>query len=349
MNRTLTLTIIALLGTASLTAAALTNTSHTVTDAPGLITFNAPAPHHRQDLDGVIWYPSQSDGSGTSFGENGVFFGVDASRNATLTDGNYPVVVLSHGMGGHYRTMSWLASELADRGAIVVAMNHPNSSWGDFDIAAGINHWTRAQDMTLALDTLMADPMFAGQIDHSRIMAAGFSYGGWTALSVGGVLGDHAGYLRHCEEYGAASSHCDDLMNGGAGLADKDPTMWNASYADNRFTHILAADPALIWGMEDRNVANIHAPVHLVALGEGDDRLLATDFETSGFGALLPDAQVDHFAPASHFMFLPLCKPAGEAILIEENDDPVCTDPDGADRAQLHSDIIDLVASDLGL
>jgi len=32
-----------------------------------------------------------------------------------------------------------------------------------------------------------------------------------------------------------------------------------------------------------------------------------------------------------------------------ENDDPVCTDPEGSDRAEIHAEIIDLIAGEFGL
>lgn len=353
MNRTLLFSAAALIGATAIGAAVASTlfgeARITTTNAPGLASFPVTAPHHDRRIDGVIWYPSMNDGQGRIVAENGVFYGVEASRDATFDEGTYPLVVLSHGMGGHHRTMSWLASDLAAQGAIVVAVNHPNSSWGDFDLAAGIDHWTRAQDISATLDAVMADATFANHIDETRIMAAGFSYGGWTALSVAGVRGDHMGYVDHCTQYRMESSHCNDLISGAIQLADLDSAQWNASYADPRFTHIVAVDPGLIWGLKDADVAEVTAQVRLMALGDGDDRLLATDFDQSGFADLLPDAQINRFAPASHFMFLPLCKPEGPALLLADNDDPVCTDPVGSNRQALHDDIIELIATDLGL
>lgn len=350
MNRTIALTLAAAASAAALTTAVLSSNAITHTDAPGLTTFEVDAPHHtNRDLQGAIWYPSLSDGRDEIFAENAVFYGVDASENATLADGTYPVIVLSHGMGGHYRTMAWLASDLAKQGAIVVTLNHPYSTWGDLDFKVGLDHWTRAQDLSLALDTVLADPTFAGHIDTSRIMAAGFSYGGWTVLSVGGVRGSLDGYVDHCRTYADASSHCADLAGAGIQLSDSDSDAWDASYADPRFTHITAVDPGLIWGLTPDDVAGVAADVRLIALGAGDDRLLATDFDLAGLPALLPNARINRFDPASHFMFLPLCKPDAEAILESENDDPVCTDPDGSNRTQLHEDVTTLIATDLGL
>ncbi len=348
MNRTIALSIAIAAGATALAAAALGTPSQSIGTAPGVQEIAIPAAHHRKDLQAVVWYPAE-DGPLSTVAENPVFFGVDGQFDAPITPGEYPVVILSHGMGGHYRTMAWLASALAERGAIVVGVNHPNSTWGDFDLSAGMDHWTRAQDVSAALDWITAAPMFADHIDPARTMAAGFSYGGWTSLSVAGVIGDHQGYIDHCAAFTRASSHCNDLMSAEIRLGDADTEQWNASRKDDRFTHIAAIDPGLIWGLEDAAVANVSANLRLIALGDGDDRLLATNFDQSGFVDLVPDARINRFVPANHFMFLPLCKPAGEAILAEENDDPVCTDPAGANRAELHDAVIELIATDLGL
>ena len=349
MNRTIVLSIAIATGATALAAAAFGTQSVEVTTSAGMQEIDIPAAHHNDDLEGVVWYPANTDGRGKIIAENGVYYGVEGRIDATLAQGEYPVVVLSHGMGGHYRTMAWLASELADQGAIVVALNHPNSTWRDFDLQDGMNHWTRAQDVSAALDWLTSNPMFEGHIDDTRTMAAGFSYGGWTALSLAGVTGDHQGYIDHCAEFPLTSSHCNDLRRAGVQLGHADTALWDASYKDDRFTHITAVDPGLIWGMDDSHVANITADLRLIALGDGDDRLLATNFDQSGFADLVPAADINRFAPANHFMFLPLCKPEGPAILEDENDDPVCTDPAGADRAQLHTTITDLILADLGL
>lgn len=65
--------------------------------------------------------------------------------------------------------------------------------------------------------------------------------------------------------------------------------------------------------------------------------------------ALLPDAVIERIEPALHFTATPVCKPAGAAILLEENDDPVCTDLTGTTRAAVHGTIIEAMAGELGL
>jgi len=309
------------------------------------LTFDAP--HHGREVLAAVWYPNGGGGREFMFADNPVFHGMTVVEEARIQSGSFPVIALSHGMGGNIRSLAWLSSALAERGAIVISMNHPNTTWGDFDLAKGMNHWTRAQDLSAALDALVADPRFGEHIDTSRIMAAGFSYGGWTALSMGGARGNLAGYLDNCDIHRATSPHCDELANSADPLANA--AAWNGSYSDPRITHVVAIDPGNVWGLSADDVAGMVANVSLIALGDGEHRLEATDFDASGLIDLVPDARVDRIARAIHFSALPLCKPMAEAILIEEQDDPVCTDPEGANRAEIHDFIIDRIAADLGL
>ncbi|NBB98331.1 MAG: hypothetical protein GVY34_09205 [Alphaproteobacteria bacterium] len=69
----------------------------------------------------------------------------------------------------------------------------------------------------------------------------------------------------------------------------------------------------------------------------------------SGFAALVPDARLVEIAPAAHFSVRPRCSRHGAAILAEENDDPVCTDPDGADRATIHARVLATLRGHPGL
>ena len=316
----------------------------------GMTEFNYDAPHHGKQITGMLWYPSQAGGTIGSSGENAVFYGKAARIDGDLSEGGkLPVILMSHGLGGNWRSSAWLTTGLAEQGALVISVDHPNSTTFDFDMKDGLDHWTRAQDMSLALDLLMADPAYADRIDTSRIMAAGFSYGGWTAFSLGGVTGNLNGEIQECETQQDASSHCVDLARAGISFADLNEAQWNASYKDARITHVAAIDPALHHGFDASNVANLSDNVLMIGMGEGSDRLVATNFDASGFANLLPDAKIERIAPAYHFSVLPECKPEGAIILKEENDDPVCTDPEGADRKAIHAELLEMFSAHIGL
>lgn len=308
-----------------------------------------PAPHHGREMEFAVWYPAVAGSATAPFAGNPVFQPVTVAPDAEAVPGRYPLVLLSHGLGGHYRSLGWLAVALAERGAVVLAVNHPESTVFDFDMQAGLRHWTRAEDLRLALDHVLADARFGPLVDEGRIAAAGFSYGGWTALTLGGVRGNLAGYRAHCAE--APTGHCRDIAARGGDLGRLDAAMWDADLADARVDAVVAIDPGLIWGLEPPDVAGLAVPTLLVQLGAGADRLDSTDISSagSGFAALLPEARVVEVAPAYHFSALPLCTEKGAMILAEEKDDPVCTDPAGADRAAIHDAVIAAVAGHLGL
>lgn len=306
-------------------------------------------PHHGSEAAVAIWYPGAGGGKETIYANSPVFQGVEASIGADIRPGQYPVVLFSHGMGGADRSQAWLASELAGRGAIVVMVNHPNSTWGDFDMSKGVKHWTRATDLSVALDTLAADPEFAGHIDTSRIMAAGFSYGGWTALSLGGMTGNLDGIVDACTAHIDRIEACDMLLSDAVSMQTEDADSWNASYTDRRVTHVAAIDPGFVWGLEASNIRALVPQMLLIGLGGAADRMLAADFDQSGLADLLPDARITRIDPAFHFTAMPLCTAEAEDILKERKDDPVCTDPPGTDRAAVHAVIIDAISDMLGL
>lgn len=316
----------------------------------GLVVKRISAAHHARTMEMAVFYPG-SGGTPSVLGENGVFHGIAVGENATLSPGKHPLVLLSHGWGGNFRRMGWLSKGLVDRGAIVVAVNHPNSTTGELDNLLALDHWTRAQDLSAALDDVLADPAFASAVDATRISALGFSYGGWTALSLGGLTGKRDGLDAFCSDPAKPISHCADILKAGIKIADIDRGRWEASYKDRRITAVAAIDPALTWGLGAGNTTQLDVPVLLIGLGTGQDRLHATDTSATGsaFESLFPAAQVETIAPASHFTALGLCKPEGEAILADEKDDPVCTDPPGTDRRAVMARIIELSAHHLGL
>ncbi|UWR21200.1 hypothetical protein [Sulfitobacter sp. S190] len=323
--------------------------SSAVADPAGFRMMQIEMPHHGTQTGISIWYPNGGGGEVQVVAQNAVFHGVDAAVGAGVAQGTHPVVLFSHGMGGTTRAQAWLASGLAERGAIVVSVNHPNSTWGDFEMSMGVHHWTRVWDMSVALDLVLDHPAFADHIDRSRIMAAGFSYGGWTALSMGGLRGNHAGIVETCTIHIETFAACDVLLSEEVNMQGIEPSVWNASYADPRVTHVAAIDPGFVWGLTAADVTGLLPQVHLIGLGGPTDRMSATNFDDSGLTALLPAASVTRFDPAFHFTAMPPCKPAAKSILLEEGDDPVCTDPQGTDRAAVHAEIILSLASMLGL
>lgn len=332
-----------------LTAAAfgLSLSTAAIAQTAGMVELPVSAPHHPAPLIGALWYPAYEATPNDIYAQNPVFQGVPVARDAPIAPGAHPLVLLSHGMGGGVQSVAWIGNALAERGAIVVAVSHPGSTFSDFDMSRGVRHWTRAQDLSTALDTVLATEAFAGSVDMTNIMAAGFSYGGWTALSLGGATSDLAGFAETCAQ--ADTQACRIFLDPAHGVQDIAAADWQAGYSDARVSAVFALDPGFVWGLSPANLSGLLDSVTLVGLGNAQQRMWDTNFDASGLSAMLPEADMIQIAPAVHFSGMPLCTSAGAAILQDEGDDPVCTDPEGADRAAIHARIIDAMAAQIGL
>jgi predicted dienelactone hydrolase len=315
-------------------------------NAPGLTEREIVAPHHARNMQMAIWYPT-TEGNTELFADNAVFQGGNIKRNAPPAKGKHPIVLLSHGMAGTYLSLNWLASGLAAKGAIVISVNHPNGWFKDRNREKMFNHWTRVQDLEVALDAVLADPTLKEAVDQNRIYAAGFSFGGWTALSLGGAIASPTGSLDYCKNAGDRVANCTDLEHFGLSTANTAAPQWTANYKDVRVKAVAALDPGLTFGMTKADVGNMDQKALLViGLGTGADQHYATDTTARGsnFDALVPNAKKITLAPATHFTGMPVCKAAGSSILAEEKDDPVCTDPAGTNREAAHNRIILLMS-----
>lgn len=315
----------------------------------GFRAWHGPVTASAKPLVGGIWYPPAGAGPVAPQFNSTIFDGVPVQPEAAIRPGRWPLVLLSHGFGGHWRTLAWLGAGLAQQGAVVVGVNHPGSTFGDSDMRRTQNHGSRVSDLRITLDALLADASLRPYIDPQRIYVAGFSFGGWTALSIGGLRGDLNAYVDYCAHSG--HRHCRDIARAGVDLRQLDATTWNRSYRDPRVKAVAAIDPALHQGLGAAQASDMVDKVLLIGLGQGADRLPDTDFSSpdATLTGILPTARIEVLAPAFHFSALPVCKPEGAKLLAEDNDDPVCSDPPGTDRPVLHERIIRSIARHFGL
>ncbi len=301
------------------------------------------AAHRPALLAASVWYPVGTPTYRGLIGDNAVFKGTPAYVGAAVADGRFPLFVLSHGSGGNMDTISWLSSKLALAGAMVLAVNHPGSTSGDSSPRRSVLLDERAADLSAALDALTADPTFGPHIDASRIISIGFSLGGATALNLAGVRFDRQAYADYCARFADTAEDCIFFAKGGVDF-DHLPDGFAADSRDPRIDAAVAIDPGFTYAANAESVAATTMPVLLINLGT-DTRFHAADVSAKGSGLVerLPDARYAVVAPGLHFTFLAECKPAGHDLLIEENDDPVCDDPEGTDRAKAHDEIVEAI------
>ncbi|GAA2909146.1 hypothetical protein GCM10017596_07160 [Microbacterium keratanolyticum] len=99
-------------------------------------------------------------------------------------EGPHPVVLLSHGTGGAFDDLQWLADALVSAGFLVAGVDHHGNSTADEYLVEGFAFvWERPRD----LDVLLTHLRDTEQIDPRSIGAAGFSLGGYTVAAALGA------------------------------------------------------------------------------------------------------------------------------------------------------------------
>ncbi|MEJ8474039.1 alpha/beta hydrolase family protein [Roseibium algae] len=310
----------------------------------GYDRFDIKAAHRNALVQGSIWYPASTRTYASWIGGNAVFQGNRVMLGAGIKPGRYPLVVLSHGTGGNMDGLGWLSSKLVDAGVLVVGLNHPGSTSQDITPTSAARVWERPQDISAAIDEILADPVFGPNIDQSRIYTLGFSLGGISALQSIGLQMDISAYADYCVKE-PASQGCAFFARGGVDFRKLDQAKANASYGDPRLAGTIAIDPGLTVALTQDSIRANTKPSLLINLGSDKTLWKAINVGPTGtqLAARLPGARYLQIAPADHFSFLGLCKKSGPEILREINDEPVCDDPKGADRADIHRQVIEAV------
>ena len=103
----------------------------------------------------------------------------------------YPMIVFSHGFGGHRRQSTFFCTHLASHGYVVVAPDHLGNTIHDMIAGAGATPYQtyqravvpRPMDVSFAIDQLLAGLPEVPAVDPGRLGVAGHSFGGWTALA----------------------------------------------------------------------------------------------------------------------------------------------------------------------
>lgn len=302
------------------------------------------APERGEMLDVVLWYPTTDTGQEISFGENGLFYGAPAQFDARLPATPQPLVVISHGGGGNAAQYGWIANALVARGHVVAAPNHPGSTTGNSSAKEAVKLWLRPADISAVLDGLAADRSLSSAVDLQRVGVLGFSAGGYTALALAGAQVDVKALRSFCDEGSKGMSDCAFIKRGGVDLHRMDLDLAGRSNRDARVDAVVSVDPGVASTLTASSLAEISVPVSLINLGAPGEIPFAVDARAASLS--ISDVQYSTVADAIHFSFLPECKAAGPAILLEEGEiDPLCDDAGGRSRAEIHRQLAEQISA----
>ncbi|WP_431364540.1 alpha/beta hydrolase family protein [Planktotalea sp.] len=280
-------------------------------------------------LDGILWYPAEAGTALKTQHTNAVWAGVQAAANAEPIAGNFPLVVLSHGIYGNARNQNWLAVELVKQGYMAVSLNHPGSStWlRDPDDARQI--WQRPKDVTRAISFLLENPDTKQLINPERIYMAGHSLGGMTAMQLAGARYSPEKVDGFCE------ANPDDLLCGivqmwqlGQTVEDKDAIKQDLH--DPRLKGIAVFDLGATQTFSPESLQAINVPLLVIGAPQENAGSLNLDLESRALVAHLPKATTTYMEPSSlsHFDFLGKCTDKAIPILESEvpGDGMICED-----------------------
>ena len=171
----------------------------------------------RADTDGsrglrlATWYPSE-DVSGVSLKYLDLFNAPNVWDNATVAEGDFPMVVYSHGHQGYAEASSHLMSFFASHGYVVAAPDHTGNTTFDGSSRDTSVYYLRMMDISAVID-FMVEQGPAPVTDH--ITGIGHSFGGYTMLGLAGAVFDVDGIQGRCEK-GEGGPICSDWSTNAA-------------------------------------------------------------------------------------------------------------------------------------
>lgn len=304
-------------------------------------------------LAAALWYPTQDEGPQTIVAENAAFQGVAVIKEAQVATGPHALVVLSHGFGGTWRNLSWLAAELAEQGYVVATVDHPGTTAFDRDPEKAARLWERPRDVSRVIDAALADRSL--DIDSNRIAAIGHSLGGWTVTELAGARFDARLMTQDCEQrFGPVA--CKLFAELGIGRDAASTERLASDLSDARVRAVVTLDLGPARGFTPESLKATRTPFLVIAAGSDiakdeatKGQVAATNKDSHYLAEHLPKATTAYaeITGALHFSFMQICKPGAIALIEEEapGEGIVCKDGGERDRATIHSEVIQSITA----
>ena len=213
----------------------------------------------------ATWYPTDA-APGAAFKYFGLFDAPGVVPDADPAQGDFPVIVYSHGHQGFAEASGRIVADLVRHGHIVVATDHTDNTFLDGSDRTTAIFWQRATDLGALLDHTLDDAHFlADVISDAPIVGVGHSFGGYTMNSVAGATYAMDELLVAC---GAdpSSPFCSTMDA-------SSEARFRAGLRDDRIAAVVSMAPGNIdlWGQT--GLQDIDIPVLLMSGGLDDPPL----------------------------------------------------------------------------
>lgn len=155
--------------------------------------------------DAAVWYPTVR---AESVGQDGEW-SFRCAKNAKISEGVFPLVVISHDSGGSKHSLHDLAALLARNRCIVFCLTHEGDNSWDSRLAFSKNLLPlRAIQLRRALETFLELPEWREHIDLKRVGLVGLGSGAATVLILAGAALNEEGYKEYCARSGQEDKYC---------------------------------------------------------------------------------------------------------------------------------------------
>lgn len=133
----------------------------------------------------LVHYPTYKTSKPIAFGP----YKMDVSPDAEMIEGQFPMIIISHGNGGSHLLYRTISTYLAKNGYIVAMLEHYGNNRNNNSLENTIeNLETRPRHLSLTIDFLLSDDWFSRHIEPNKIGVIGHSMGGYTALALAGGI-----------------------------------------------------------------------------------------------------------------------------------------------------------------
>ena len=133
----------------------------------------------------LVHYPTREPSTLTAFGP----YTMDVRPDAEIINGQFPLIIISHGNGGSHLLYRSISSYLAVNGYIVAMPEHHGNNRNDNSLENTTeNLVSRPRHLSLTIDYLLSENGFGQSIAANHIAVIGHSMGGYTALALAGGI-----------------------------------------------------------------------------------------------------------------------------------------------------------------
>jgi len=300
-----------------------------------------------RELSVAIWYPTLAQQPIENIGDNAIFIGENAIRDAVIADGLHPLILISHGLGGSWINQIWLASALSKKGYIVASPNHPGTSAENMNRVIAQNMLERPNDINRIITELFVNKKFSSYINHNNIVIIGHSYGGWTAIETIGGQFSSKQFSNACQAYPNSVS-CIIFNRQMRGLPpDSDYFKLDKMVQDPRIKVAIILDVSFAYGFTTTSLAKINIPVLIVSASSPENNRF-DEQESRYLLKHLPLNTTEYMVVngATHFSFIGVCKTNAIKLLTKKStDDALICQNEVNNRAKIHRQLINKIST----